>query len=170
MRISSATWLPSQDAHGRWRSDRWFWFLGCDCSFYVVRDPNPKMKETTFLRLARHRAHNRARSNLVRSVRGLAAKVADDASSPGFPSLRSDALPPLGSSAVPTMRAPRHRLTLQSPAGAPTSPHSAAANVDPIDVSLTVPAPPRSLIPRRTRPAGRLSKDGFLSQPRGGIE
>lgn len=86
MRISSATLLLYQDARGRWPWDRWRWFRGCGCSSCVVRVPIPKMKETTFLRLGRRRARNLARNSL-----DLAAKVAGDVSSLGFPSFRSAA-------------------------------------------------------------------------------
>jgi hypothetical protein len=44
------------------------------------------------------------------------------------------------------------------------------AGNDPIDVSLTVLAPPRSLIPRWARTPGLRSKDGILRQSRGGSE
>lgn len=75
--------------------------------------------------------------------------------------------------AVPAIRTARGSIpTTAAPFSAKRGIASIAepARPDPIDVSLTVLAPPRSLIPRRAWTPGLFSKDGILRQPRGGSE
>jgi hypothetical protein len=88
-------------------------------------------------------------------------------------------------SAVPTIRTAKGSIPItaarssarhgiasiaESAGGVPASLQGAVVGNDPIDVSLTVLAPPRSLIPRWARTPGLRSKDGILRQSRGGSE